>query len=366
MKNILYIGHYKDNSGLGESSRRYLNCLTNNTDYTITSKPLYLTQNLITQYDSSDQYMEYENNFSKTYDMIIQHTFPDYIEYHKLYGKNIAIPEIETSNIKHSGWVDRLNLMDEVWVGSRFSADSLISSGLRKPIKIIPEPYNIQEYTSQKDSFFNYDTNNRPFIFYTIGQYSEKKNIKSIILAYLLEFSSKDNVRLFIKTCDYRQKNNDLENHIEFDTLTIKNILRKPEDDYPDIDVLCGHLSKNDIIRLHQSSDCYVNCVKADSFGASAIEAALCDKIVINTKNIGSSTYFNSSNAFMVDSVESVVLCSNSPIKNAYTIHEKWFEPSIDKLKQAMRKAYELRDKQSLINNFPKQIFEHNTVYGDI
>jgi hypothetical protein len=184
------------------------------------------------------------------------------------------------------------------------------------------------------------------------------------MFAYLLEFSKKDNVRLFVKTHDHRRKNDDLENIIKYDMDNIKHILRKNNDDYPDIDILCGHMSDNDITRLHQSSNCYINAVKGDSFGSSAIEAALCDNLIINTKNIGSSTYFNSTNALMINANQSAVLHSNSNIKNAYTIYEKWFEPSISDMQNAMRKAIMIDSykKTELNNNFDKTIFTYDTI----
>lgn len=363
MKKILYVGQYKDTSGLGQSCRRFIDYIASDSQYDLSLRPIYVTNTSLTTPVNLDKHIEYENNSSKIYDTIIQHTTPDYIEYNRNFGKNIAIVEIETRNIKQSGWIDNLNLMDEVWVGSKFAAASLIESGFKKIIKIIPEPYNIDKYSNNLEPFFTFE-NKRPFVFYTIGQYGEKKNIKAIIFSYLLEFCKKDNVRLFIKTCDYRRKNEDLENIIKFDIENMKHIIRKNKDDYPDINVLCGHLSDQDIMRLHQSSDCYLNVAKGDSFGSSAIEAALCDKIVVNTKNIGSSTYLNSTNALMINSKEAGVFHSNSNTKNAYTIYEKWYEPAINEIQNTMRQATLLsaNNKALMNSNFNKTIFTYATI----
>jgi glycosyltransferase involved in cell wall biosynthesis len=366
MKNVLYIGNYKDNNGLGQSCKRFVNFLSDWHQINLAIRPIYVTQNMIAPIVDSDTYIEYENNSFKNYDTLIQQTFPDYIEYNKEFGKNIAIVEIETLSIKQSGWIEKLNLMDEVWVGSIFAAQSLINSGLNSAIKVIPEPYNIAKIQQPREGFFNYNLENKPFIFYTIGQYSEKKNIKSIIMAYLLEFDKYENIRLFIKTYDYRKKNEDLENIINYDINTVKNIIRKPDNKYADIDILCGYLKDNDIYRLHQSADCYINTVRGESFPACSIEAALCEKLTINTKNTASSTYFNATNSINVDSVDSVVLSSNSYIKNMYTIHEKWKEPSISDLRKCMRKAYSLseKDKKKYISNFNHNIFSYEQIKG--
>jgi hypothetical protein len=68
----------------------------------------------------------------------------------------------------------------------------------------------------------------------------------------------------------------------------------------------------------------------------------------------------------MIDSKESAVLCSNSEIKNIMTMHEKWYEPSVNDLRQAMRKAYRLSNeqKQQYISNFNKEIFSYDHMSG--
>ena len=215
MKNIFYLGPYKENSGLGRSSRRLIDCLNSSSNINLSIRPVYFSQNTV--FDPSEDrhlvFTENEENFSPNYDCIIQHGHPEMFEYHQKFGKNIGLVEIETMDLSHTGWIEKINLLDEVVVGSLFAAQSLYDSGVSIDIKIIPEPFNIEKFHKQYDNFFfnaaGYE--NKPFVFYTIGQYSEKKNIKSIIVAFLLEFEKEENVKLFIKTGDYYIENMDLE-----------------------------------------------------------------------------------------------------------------------------------------------------------
>ena len=360
MQNILYIGQYKDQLGLGESCRKFIDCLSSHPKINLAIRPIYVNSDNATPVNK-EEHIEYENNNYKKYDMLIQHVWPDYMSYDNRFGKNIGIVEIETKNIKHSGWIDRLNLLDEIWVNSYYAANSLTASHVSKPIKIIPEPYKIN--TNPTDPFFSSSETSKikPYIFYTIGHYTEKHNIKNIILAFLLEFNEYDNARLFIKTHSIHHKNEDLENIIKFDIQHIKNFIRKPSNSYPDIDILCGVLSEADKIRLHKSSDCYINAVRADPGCSTAIEAALYDSLVISTKHIGSSTYFNSTNAIMVDATETSVLSEYTQIKNIYTHHEYWYDPSIKHLRQCMREAYINRKVETPIN---KEIFTYDYING--
>lgn len=366
MKNILYIGQYKDPNGFGASCRRYIDMLRHYDDqFNLCIRPVFVTRSVAAPYLKNNNYTEYETNKCHSYDTLIQQVYPAYLEYNKNFGKNIAITEIETSNIKHSGWIDKLNMMDEVWVGSRFSAKSLISSGLTTAIRIIPDPYNIKLYDNTPNDFFDYSAlKNKPSIFYSIGQYGEKKNIRGLLMAYLSEFTKDDNVKLFIKTYDNNRPNEELEKIIKYDMTTIKNILRKDPESYPDVDVVCGYLSDADIRRIHKSSNCYINVARGESFPASSVEAAISGNIVINTKSTGSESFFYSQNSIFVDSMVTNVTCSNSPIKNMYTINEFWFEPIISSIRVALRQFYHMteEEKQEKLVAFDKNLFSYDSV----
>jgi glycosyltransferase involved in cell wall biosynthesis len=363
MKNVLYIGQYKDSNGLGYSARRYIDCLISNNDINLSIRPIFLNKSSITNPLSLIDYSDYEKNSSLNYDCVIQHAYPDCFVYDKRFGKNIGVVEIETRNINRSGWNDKLNLMDEIWTNSINALECLYNCDTTSSIKVIPEPYDLTIYQKKHDPFFKFNKEETtPFIFYTIGQYTEQKNIKGIILAYLLEFNRQDNVRLFIKTDDYGQDPTELENIINYDIKQIKEAIRK--NSFCDIDMVCGRLSDNDIIRLHQSGDCYINAVRSDCFGPCAIEALLSNKIIISTKNIGSSTYLNSSNSLMVDSIPTSVYSTRSFNKNIFTIYEEWDEPNILSIQKSMRDAYNMDNetKQTIISNYNHEFFNKEKI----
>lgn len=358
MKNILYIGPYHDTNSLGYSSRRYIEALSKNKNFNLCIKPIFFTKSSIINPIDISKYNNFSNNNLPYYDYIIQHGFPEMFVYDKRFGKNIGIVEIETRKIQRSGWINRLDIMDEVYVNSINGINALYDSGSKTSLNLVPEPYNIDIYKKSYDTFYkDLYQDNSPFIFYTIGSYTEQKNIKGIILAYLLEFNNRDNVKLLIKTNSHTLELSKLDELINFDIDQIKKSIRKNNN--ADINVISGYISDIDIIRLHQSSDCYVNAVRADGFGPSAIEAMLCNSIVINTKNIGSSTYFNSSNALMVDSIPANVYSPESLNQNIFTIYEEWNEPNIIDLQRQMREAYNMNKDQklNLINNYNTNIF---------
>lgn len=366
MKNILYIGPYKENNGIGQSSRRWIDCLLSNNNINLKIHPIFFTKSFAKLSIDDTIYQEYENNELNYYDCVIQHGHPEMFVYDKRFGMNIGIAEVETRSISRSGWANQFNLMDQIWVGSDNAILTLEKIGAKKPIFFMPEPYDLDKYNKSYDPFFTDKSKDSPFIFYTIGQYNEKKNIKNIILAYLLEFNRNDNVRLFIKTNDHTRGPVSLETIVKNDIENIKTALRK--NIYCDIDFITGHISDMDIIRLHQSGDCYINACRADSCGGSSVEAMISNKIVISTKNIGSSTYFNSSNALMVDSISCNVFSSHFLNKNSLTIYEEWDDPNITSLQLKMREAYYMsqKDKEKYVRNYNKNLFDMRTIGANI
>lgn len=362
MQNILYLGPYKENNGLGKCSKRFVDALITNTDINLAIRPVFYQKPSEILFFNNEIYSEFEENSFKYYDAVIQHGCPAMFEYHKSFGKNIGISQIETKNIGHSGWIEKINLLDEIITHSIYSVDSLMDSGTTTSIRILPEPYDLSMYSATDSQDFFTFKENKPFIFYTIGSYIPKNNIKGIILAYLLEFDKHEGTQLFIKTHSYSQHSDDLKRMIEYDIEMTKNVIRK--NNLPDIDILCGYLDDSDILRLHKSSNCYINCVKGDSFGSSAIEAMLSNKLVINTKHIGSNTYINSQNGILVESSPINVYSDSYFDKNTFTIYEEWYEPNIASLRRAMRLAFEMKTDEikNKHNMFDKDIFDKNII----
>ena len=358
MKNILYVGPYKENNGYGRSSRRVIDSLINDSNINLSIRPIYFTSKIYNEL--SNKYDDFEENRQGHYDCIIQHGYPESFHYDGRFGKNIGIAQIETRKLIHSKYIDNINLLDKIVVGSLFSAESLLESGIRTETKIVPEPYDLTSFSKETAEFFE---NKIPgsFIFYTIGQYTDKKNIKGIILAFLLEFNTEDNVELFIKTDSYHLPSTTLEELISADIEEIKGVIRRNSSNCPKISVLAGYLEDKDIIRLHKSCDCYVDAARADGNGCCAIEAMLCDNQVISTNGIASSNFIIH-NGFVIDSTNNNIFSTDIHSDHSFTIHELWYEPNIDSLREKMREAY---NNKSTIHN-DKELFSNSAISQEI
>jgi glycosyltransferase involved in cell wall biosynthesis len=361
MKNILYIGPYKENTGLGRSARRYVDAIGYNLDINLTIRPVYFTPHLDYGNEAGKDYTEFEENHFKSYDMVIQHGFPECFDYRPEYGENIGIVDIDTLNIQHTGWAERMNMMDRVLVGSNWSKKSALDAGCNTRIDVLPEPFDLSKFNKEYNPIF--EDKDESFKFYFIGKHYDKNNIKALLAAFLLEFDKNDNVKLIIKTDLPDFDDQQSKQIITADTNAVEKSLRVQNSDVNQPSIIVGYYEQDYIFRLHQQCDCYVNVCKAESFGPSAIESMLFKNLTITNSGIGSNTYINKENGYVIDSFLNNVYSKDFYMENTYTIHEKWNEPYLDSIRENMRKAYEATDEEKEIknNNFDPQLFSEES-----
>lgn len=152
-----------------------------------------------------------------------------------------------------------------------------------------------------------------PYTFYTIGNVlDQRKNIPMLIDAFV-KCKFGDNARLVIKaTC-------------------VRDVHWK----IPNVFILNGLISDEDIEQIHNMCHCYVNCSKSEGVGMGAVEAAIRDKPVIITDYGGLKEYVKT--PFIVHCTETTVGVNDF----LFQPHMKWGEPSLQELIVHMKKCYE-------------------------
>jgi glycosyltransferase involved in cell wall biosynthesis len=157
-----------------------------------------------------------------------------------------------------------------------------------------------------------YNLEARPYIFYTIGNVADpRKNINALIRA----ISTFPEARLLIKaTCN-----------------------QPVAVDHPQVTIINGLISDEQMENVHAKGHCYVNCSHSEGVGMGAVEAALRSKPVIITDYGGLKEYVKT--PFMVP-------CKLGPIgfdDFLFTKDLVWGHPSYDELVRHMGACYEQR-----------------------
>lgn len=339
MKNILFVGPYKQSDGWGNASREYIRALAH-TGHKLTTRPIYI--NAQTNFEKFPEFDKFESNKFDHYDIIIQNCLP---EMFRNYGgvKNIGIAFFE-STIKHTPWPRSINLLDEMWVSSEFEKN-IVSSACSTPVKVIPIPSDIEKF--DKDIKYNniLKDHNHEFKFYFIGEFIERKNIESIIKAFHIEFKTYEQARLVIKTniVGIDESSALRSARAKIDKIKMDLGLHKTIEDYKSEILITSYLPEDELIGIHKECDCFIMPSSGEGFCMPAFDALGFGSAIITNKNSSVAEYVtNNLNGYLVDSYKSPAIASDRTLDYIYTGKDYWYEVDLLGLQKAMRYAFNL------------------------
>lgn len=363
-KDILFIGTYRQTDGWGLAAQDYVRALAK-TGHNLSIKPIYLSPNIGHDIDH-DLLIHEENQLDKTPDIVIQNMLPGFMDY--IDGaKNIGLLFIETNHFEHMGWIQKLNLMDEVWVASHRESQSLLDCGIKVPVHIVPMPINTERFKNKSTKPLELPEIDDCFVFYFIGEYIARKNIDKLMLAFHREFRNNEPVKLILKVNKTNVSPQDLVSQIQDDFGIVKQKARLFANEvlYTQEFLIADRLNEEELLGLHQRCDCLVIPSSGESLNRPSMEAMAAGNPVIVTKNTGMADLGLCSMAapeiYMIDSRESVVLVGDPAARNLYTSNETWFEPCVLSLQKAMRAAY-INKSNSNINKEHIERYSYDSV----
>lgn len=338
MDNVLYIGPYREFTGMGNASRKYIRSLIAS-GHNVSIRPIFNTFKLYPENEIEQSILDLEKNSSKIYHKCIQHCYPHQYVYNNSFDKIIGITHLESYGYKKDV-AQYYDLVDEIIVGSSFVAKSLSLSGVEKPIRIVPEPIDLISLHSFRK--LNPKKINKDFTFYAIGNFENRKNFLKLINAFSILSLEFDNVSLVIKT---RNKptyiSNNIRESIIKDLVEIKNsvfsLLTTDKKRQPKI--IVGDSEYKDILALHNSTDCYIDISSGESFGYPALEA-MCfgNNLIINEKT-ATSELLTEDFGITVKTEDAMAEEEFKPYYCYNTIYQTWKAPILDSLINCMLAA---------------------------
>lgn len=346
MSNILFIGNYKSQSGWGHASKEYLEALLL-TEHNIVARPVFMSNEPLL--NPSKKILEAENNrFDKSHDVVIQNVLPDLFEKHE--GYNIGLIHTETRNCNKI-WINKINLLDELWVNSQLEKESLIKDGVTCKVNVVPTPVNtknLEKYERFAEDLQIPELNGK-YIFYFIGEHSDRKNILAFVQAFHREFAYHENVSILIKTNSPALKDEVNEWHVSSRT----RVLYTPEI------FVAGQVEEKFIYSIHKTGHCFVCTSRGESNCLPIADALFFNNEVLCTNNIYPSDVYGP----QINTVHSYRIPVNTktpPINHIYTGQETWFDIDVLDLQHEMREVYNNRhnpkteSKQFIIDNFSR------------
>ncbi len=274
----------------------------------------------------------------KEYDTLILHSTPDIwndlIFTHKDNVKNIIGYCTWETNRLPSKWVDCINLVEEVWVPSKFNKECFINSGVKSNIKVVPHIWHPQKLFNKNDVIiYDYLRNvvsNNKYTFYSIGELNFRKGIEDLISVFDKFNDNFPDTQLILKVHyrDYHPTNRQY---------CINKIDKLTNKLGTSIHLILDNLSNRDILGLHSFGDCYVSLNKGEGFGLTIFDAFNYGKKVITTGYGGQVEFLKNDQDglvnFKIDKVSGMDSFSTN-----YSSDQEWAYPDLEHAYELMKR----------------------------
>lgn len=326
---VRVVGHMRDGLGLGHAARLYVRALTA-AGVNVATRTVALGSGSASQ-DASKFQVDFEDldaGGEPTIDLVcvnadLMASLADRGSVDVLGGgRTIAVWGWEV-DVLPADWLAGFELIDELWVYSRFAA-AILAQVSPVPVVPIPPPVALAEAEGSvplPDGF--------TFLFmFDYLSTVARKNPAGLIEAFIRAFAPQEGPQLVLKTFNQALRP---EHH---------EVLCEQAHDRPDILFLDGYLSEPDKKALLGRADCYVSLHRSEGFGLTLAESMLLGKPVIATAYSGNLDYMTVGNSYLVDWRPTRV----GPGVEVYPESGTWAEPDIDHAAALMRRVWERQD----------------------
>jgi glycosyltransferase involved in cell wall biosynthesis/SAM-dependent methyltransferase len=219
---------------------------------------------------------------------------------------------------------ESFKIVDEIWVGSRFVADS-IGAATDKPVKVFPVPIEVPKAEpldrvalGLPDGFL--------FLFaFDFFSVLERKNPLGLIEAFSRAFEPGEGPVLMLKSINGDKQLVELER------------LRAAAARRPDIHLVDRYVTAAEKNSLMAGCDCYVSLHRSEGFGLTLAEAMAYGRPAIATAYSGNVDFMHEENSYLVPYREGRIPQSAEP----YPAGSPWADPDIDEAARILRHVYE-------------------------
>jgi glycosyltransferase involved in cell wall biosynthesis len=333
---VLYVGYYREKSDWGKQTVNNILALEK-AGVDVVCRSIELGH---TQTPEAIAHLEDKDIGDATH--CIQHVFPEHMVGTGKFEKNIGFLGNNFFELEHSVWVERLDMMDEVWVPSD-TAYSAFSYKCKDKVKYVPLAIDTAVHNKRYKELAIKEAENT-FKFYTFASTSDAQGLDWILASFHSEFDVNDNVSLVIYM---KPQSSDSQRELKFvDDLSenIKSLLRletSPELYNREIVISAPDLTDENLYELHQYCNCYVSCNTGVTFPLAEIDAAgFGNTPIISDKNSVREYLRGSANA--VNSIHQVVQSKGGIFGGVNNGNDYWIKPDERNIKRTMRMMYNL------------------------
>lgn len=345
---VKYTGPAKDYSGYGEAVRHDIAALVKAGVEVTTQIPVYCPE--LSDYGPLGDLAVSLQGRELGYNVKIIHTTPNVYGIFSEPGKYIIGRAFWETDKVPLDFALNLQQCNEIWTGSEFNKQAMRNAGVTKDIYIIPEAIDME---FEPNEFDPYITENKPdFKFYSIFEWTERKNPTALLEAYWREFEGVPGVSLTLKTYQISfgpDKREPIDQQIR--KLKAKLNLKS----YAPVYMYRHLMDRRQIYRFHRTFDCFVSAHRGEGWGIPQMEAMAMGKPIISTNLGGIHEYLTEKRDALLVPYSMIPVDNMGYNAQWYTPDQKWANIDVDQLRASMRWVFEHRDDAANIGKQARQ-----------
>lgn len=254
--------------------------------------------------------------------------------------RRILFTMIEGKGKIAPSYVAGCNAVDEVWLPTQANLDTFAGSWVETPMEIVPLGIDTETW---KPDFSRQTLKGNEYVFFTNFSWATRyrKGFNVLCHSYLSEFTSKDKVRLYVKTSG-DSKDPD---RIAREVRAYCNIMAASLDidDPPTVEVLARFTAGRELLQLYHDVDCFVLPTRGEGWCLPALEAMACGVPVIITGEGSQTAFCNNDNSLLIKNKGYNNAPRHAPEAELIYSGLKWAEPDARHLSRLMRWCYKNR-----------------------
>lgn len=225
-----------------------------------------------------------------------------------------------------SDWAGWMTSMDRVWASSEFNARAFTDAGVPEwmidSVGLPADPIVIEAATSSERSRMRWPEST--VFLSVVSSLVGRRDLNLLLEAFSIAFDADDDVALVLKVPpDGREHVRD-----SIDRLA-SSIPARRSGTWSNIYTVDANLTREQLVRLHGSVDCYVSCERGDGWDLPAMDSLLLGVPVVTSDFGASSTFIDDSDCFIVPTSTKMVSCDAS-LRGEWSLYNGHLWPYVD------------------------------------
>jgi len=272
------------------------------------------------------------------YDRVVVHTVPENFAYWSIREpdrRRFGCTVWETDRLPRH-WPPHLRRMHRLLLPCRFNRASFEQAEVGRPVHVVPHPLPENQ---PEPGPLPCPVPDRHFVFYTIQDWTSRKDLAITLRAYLDAFTSRDPVTLIVKTGRRDQSRLVWGGLCHPLARTTVRRIRREYARPARICLLTRHLDPHTMLRLHGRGNCCLQLTHGEGWGLGAYDAAAYGRPVIATDFGGPLDYLTPGTAWLV---RSTLVPVQDPFGfPSFAPDQRWAQPDLAEASRLMREAAE-------------------------